>query len=763
MNHQTTPVWLPVVAAAAVAAAPTVLGQTRAGPGKPTVRLVRETDPVACGQWRAVTWEACRSMPGCDAARVNRAAIEPLAAALDSAMDAYVERACEKGDCGPGRTRTGTSQFACRRGNQLCLTRAVEVACDRAAEAPRRTSPSQPPAPRRTTPTPQPTPPAPQRVPAEPAAPTGQPAVGQTPQRVPGPPPTRTASLSRVYQGDDGGALYLRRVGETVFGFAEQPGQGYAFVLSGEVSGDRIHVQWWDVPKQGRTGRGSTELQWSQSWARLVRKSGEDFGPDEFTSVAPSSIPWAGPREAGFQSVNDRDLDGVFLGDDGSSHYVREINDRVVWVAEAAVSPAGTQPSWVTVFIGTRAANGGISGDYADVPKGRQAVADGRFGAASIAGTRTTSLSQPGLERTSRLEPEYAVEFTAFADSLRAALDGKVTGYAYAIAQRANIVREGAGGVRRAAQDGGALPFTVDTQNGVASASKLVTAAVVLRTLEEKQIPLDTTVARYLPSCWPKGPGIHDLSTGLTIRQLLAHRSRITRPSSCGTDDRYACLRDSIAAGRDPNADVYDYQNINYTLFRYILPRIRNDAVDDVFCTADGRERAHHGSSGAAVNQNVSERFARHVLDQVLRPLGLDTGFEWTAPRFTLYYDFSRPGAPGLRANTSDAYLGAGSGGMKWSAREYTTFLVLLDAGRIVSPAMLRTMQTESLGFDATSTGEPRRYPTKNGGTPPPGVSAQAIMLPGHVNAFVTINSSGNAYTQSLATILATAYENAIK
>ena len=77
------------------------------------------------------------------------------------------------------------------------------------------------------------------------------------------PPPSPTPTvmvdpLTRIYRGDDGGALYLRHVGEKVYGFGEHPGLKYAYVLTGTVSGDltsRLLVagvsvtplEWWDA------------------------------------------------------------------------------------------------------------------------------------------------------------------------------------------------------------------------------------------------------------------------------------------------------------------------------------------------------------------------------------------------------------------------------------------------------------------------------------------------------------------------------------
>lgn len=232
---------------------------------------------------------------------------------------------------------------------------------------------------------------------------------------------------------------------------------------------------------------------------------------------------------------------------------------------------------------------------------------------------------------------------------------------------------------------------------------------------------------------------------------MLTHRSGLTRTSACNNNP-YQCLKKAVEIGSNPPFDR-KYQNLNYTIFRYILPRIRNSAVDEVFCTS--------GMSESDVNANVSERFARHIRDQVLAPLSIQTGFEWTASEFALRYDFSNPSSPGLRQDTSDDYLEAGSGGMKWSAQEFGEFLAALESGKIVSESSLRTMKASLIGFDSVVPGLPGEYYTKNGGAL--NTESQLVIFPGKVSAYVTINSGNNAYgPKSRANILINSYEKAV-
>ena len=210
------------------------------------------------------------------------------------------------------------------------------------------------------------------------------------PPPLPPPPPAPTPVyvadlLTRIYRGDDGGALYLRQLGSKVYGFGEHPGRDYAYVLVGSISGDRITGSWWDVPKGKRAEKGSLELRWSQLGARIVRSGGGDLGPDVFAAIPPDGIPWPVMQAAGFQETTTSDLTGAFGGDDGSRHYVRESSSDLVWVAERAAQP-GERPGWVTAFAGTRFPGGGI-GTYVDVPKGLERNS-GQFGATLIGGTR---------------------------------------------------------------------------------------------------------------------------------------------------------------------------------------------------------------------------------------------------------------------------------------------------------------------------------------------------------------------------------------
>ena len=142
---------------------------------EPTVRVVRQSAPPACGQWGSVTIEACSALASCSAQRIGSAQVAPLADAAELALNRHLERSCSGLSCGPSRTRNDTNAFACRGTSRLCYTRTLEFTClrvaGRSATPPTRTS-----EPRRTSDPPRRTSEPPQRT--------------ADPQR----PPTRTAT-----------------------------------------------------------------------------------------------------------------------------------------------------------------------------------------------------------------------------------------------------------------------------------------------------------------------------------------------------------------------------------------------------------------------------------------------------------------------------------------------------------------------------------------------------------------------------------------
>jgi len=167
-----------------------------------------------------------------------------------------------------------------------------------------------------------------------------------------------------------------------------------------------------------------------------------------------------------------------------------------------------------------------------------------------------------------------AFSINDFAANIRAQLSGKCTGWAFVINKNGQEAIAEAGG--DAIVEGDQLSnnvnlnqrsFTPDTRVQVASVSKTITAIAVLRLLQDTGIGLNAAVWPYLPSDWELGNNFE----GVRFRHLLSHTSGMTGVFSDALTDEEAKL--AVVLGAAPGA-APAYRNINFTLFRYIIPKL---------------------------------------------------------------------------------------------------------------------------------------------------------------------------------------------
>lgn len=206
--------------------------------------------------------------------------------------------------------------------------------------------------------------------------------------------------LIGYYAADDGGAYYIRQIGDKIYWFGEDPDGAYANVLSGTISGNKITARWWDVPKGKAKGLGEITFEIQGDGTTLVKLTATaPFRAVTLKKMTPhmetvnglpqlkGTPPEVRSRPAGFLG-GENNLSAVWTGDDYAFYYVRELAEGdVVWVAEHPFygGMGGTaRPAFTHVFFGKRAGNS-ISGQWVDVPKGK---AEGR-------GTLTVTIKGP--------------------------------------------------------------------------------------------------------------------------------------------------------------------------------------------------------------------------------------------------------------------------------------------------------------------------------------------------------------------------------
>ena len=195
--------------------------------------------------------------------------------------------------------------------------------------------------------------------------------------------------LNGYYEGDDGGAYFVRQVGDKVYWFGEDPNGKWANVMMGTINGNTINARFWDVPKGKTMGAGEITLTITSGGATLVKvSSSTPFGTKSMTKSAPGApivvngvmkfpglVPEMRSRPQGFTDA-EPSLTGVWQADDYETYYVRETpGGDVVWFAESGMwgGPGGyTQPAIARVFIGKKIKQA-IIGDWIDLPKGKAA------------------------------------------------------------------------------------------------------------------------------------------------------------------------------------------------------------------------------------------------------------------------------------------------------------------------------------------------------------------------------------------------------
>jgi CubicO group peptidase (beta-lactamase class C family) len=229
---------------------------------------------------------------------------------------------------------------------------------------------------------------------------------------------------------------------------------------------------------------------------------------------------------------------------------------------------------------------------------------------------------------------------------------------------------------------------TVDTQLGIASGTKGLTALTVVSLIEEGRLDLATTARSLL------GPDLPLIPDDVTVEQLLAHRSGI--------------------------GDYLDEETTHITDYVMPVPVHELAETEDYLAILDGHgtkfppgEQFVYNNGGFAVLALIAERasgipFHQLVHDRVTEPAGMsDTVF--------LRSD-ELPGRAALGYLTIDGVVrtnvfhlpvrGTGDGGIYSTVGDVSSFWRALFGGRIVSTDWVAEMVRPR----SEVPGEPRRY-----------------------------------------------------
>jgi CubicO group peptidase (beta-lactamase class C family) len=282
------------------------------------------------------------------------------------------------------------------------------------------------------------------------------------------------------------------------------------------------------------------------------------------------------------------------------------------------------------------------------------------------------------------------VSVSRLASSIDTQLKGKVVGYV-ALIGTSKVVSSG---LARTAADPPKLAMGPDVMVNVASVGKMFTTIAVLQSLARHHLSTGSRIWPFLPPDWVKGPGVGTITFG----ELLTHRAGFRLDSGLVFQTGNAA-REQIRHGvQQVDKQVADYNNIDFTIFRDMLPFM--EGVRD---------------SGPAARAAAADRFfLNYVQRQVFDPVGVTDAT--CAPVRHAMLMYPPPGAgtaPGKQAPVPPSACSAG--GWFMTPASMRAVLEGLIHGRLLSTSQRQQMDRNCLGWDCSVAGQ-AGYRGKTGG-----------------------------------------------
>lgn len=341
---------------------------------------------------------------------------------------------------------------------------------------------------------------------------------------------------------------------------------------------------------------------------------------------------------------------------------------------------------------------------------------------------------------------------SAFVSTVGQMLNGHVVGYVGVIGDAVSS-QTFVGGFARTAVDGiasttgkTAVPFTLSTSCGIASASKFLTALAAVQLLDGASwgtidgtaltgLTLDSVMYEALPADWKiQDPGVKQI----TFRELLTHTSGLPEyPPPPGGEDyanlqNYICGKSVLPA--TPTTPPYgpggprypvNYSNVGFALFRLLLPNV-NAMHNPAHPWRDNTSEPVGVRAQAYANE-----YERIVADNVFGKVGVTGPTTGPPAGHTYAFGYAFPGSTaGIDQAPENLGLDAGPGAWFISINQLRPVLESLNNidGKILTAPQWNHMQNigSPAGFAGTvvgfgidvliDSGTGYRWVEKNGG-----------------------------------------------
>jgi CubicO group peptidase (beta-lactamase class C family) len=310
------------------------------------------------------------------------------------------------------------------------------------------------------------------------------------------------------------------------------------------------------------------------------------------------------------------------------------------------------------------------------------------------------------------------ISVSRLARSIDTQLKGHVVGYVALVGQSKVV----SSGFARTAADPPKLAMGPDVMVNVLSVGKMFTTIAVLQSLARHHLSIDSRIWPFLPPDWVKGPGIDTI----TFRELLTHRAgfRLNSGLAFQTGD---AAREQIRQGiQQIDKQVADYNNIDFTIFRDMLPFM------------EGAPQPGPAARAAAADRFFLTYVQRHVFG----PVGVTDAT--CAPVRHAMLMYPPPGAgtaPGKQAPVPPS--ACSGGGSFMTPADMLRVLQGLISGSLLSTSQRQLMDRNCLGWDCSITSQPG-YRGKGGGPYCDGSACLQIffgILAGTIPVVVVTNS----------------------
>lgn len=363
--------------------------------------------------------------------------------------------------------------------------------------------------------------------------------------------------------------------------------------------------------------------------------------------------------------------------------------------------------------------------------------------ALSLAVTATSCIKDKGPE-----PPKFNVaKFKALLKAgIQQSKETQPRGFSFVIAQNGKLADTCSAGIGYLVGDR-ISPMRPDLEINIASVTKAITGVAALQLLKKNNLKVTDSIGPWLPAYFKAVKAVRDL----TFKELLTHRSGILTDATS-----YEAMKALAANGLENPAKPSFYSNMNFALFRAMIPYLANKNL------AKQKEASWLPDNTEQFESWLSHAYIGYMQQEVFTPIGIENAI--CKPDGSSAMAFNE--GPKLEFHTpGDWTHSSGGGGYYLSTTEMARFMAFLSNTEVLlSKAQKDEMDSMLLGWDADDshmTIVGRSYGKGglliwNGGR---GIQTVVVKYPNKVELALSVNSWGGSKRQ-LSIIAKNAYND---